>query len=446
MPLPTGLDEAFNDDHSIHSDGYYNHSRDIEDFAMTPNIPAINQAKDALNAQSPAATIDTTTSSFSVEMMGHLPRPSPTPASFLSKAYYAYDPLQRFTFYSPSTDIVQRNILGEIREHLEGDNTSMYWLDICAPQVSDLHSIAELLRIHPLTIEDIQMDDSREKCEIYEEYVFVSVRTCASNYHRTSVTSKTYEDQQVSVDSDGTVSLYILLFKDKVLSLHQQPIPHVRNALKRIYPLRAMTFGETTADWILYCLLDDVVDEFQPFLRLLELEIDNIDDLVLMLRSPDKSELLRRIGNARKQVIRQLRLLKPKSEIVRTLYKRCPEKFKQSTLLYMRDIQDHVITMMQALEQAGGTLDRSHSNYLAQISIELAETSNRMNFVVKRLTAATSLMLPLSLLSGIWGMNVVVPGERNSSWPDYGPFFIICSIMTVLMVLMFIYGRHYDWF
>lgn len=445
MPLPTGLDDTFGDDHSVHSEEYYNRVGDIEDFAMTPTISANNRVKGGVHAQSPAATLGTTASSFSVEMMGHLPRPSPTPASLLSKAYHAYDPLQRFTFYSQSTDVMQKDLLEEVREYLEND-ASMYWLDICAPHINDLHSIAELLRIHPLTIEDIQMDDSREKCEIYEEYVFVSVRTCASNYHRSSVTNKTYEEQHVSVDSSGTVSLYILLFKDKVLSLHQQPIPHIRNTLKRIYPLRTMAFGEVSADWILYCLLDDVVDEFQPFLRLLELEIDNIDDLVLMLKSTDKSELLRRIGNARKQVIRQLRLLKPKGEVVRTLYKRCPEKFHQSTLLYMRDIQDHVITMMQALDQAGGTLDRSHSNYLAQISIELAETSNRMNFVVKRLTAATSLMLPLSLLSGVWGMNVVVPGQPFSSWSDYGPFLIICSVMTGMMLLMFIYGRHYDWF
>ncbi|RKO85299.1 cora-like Mg2+ transporter protein-domain-containing protein, partial [Blyttiomyces helicus] len=170
-------------------------------------------------------------------------------------------------------------------------------------------------------------------------------------------------------------------------------------------------------DWINYAIIDDITDSFMPLLRFIELEVDSIDDLVLILKESEQSDMLRRIGHARKNVMQLLRLLSSKADVLKTVIKRCAEKLApdSETTLYLGDIQDHVITMVQNLSHYEKTLARAHSNYLAQISIEITVASNRTNDVVMRMTALASVLVPLNVITGLWGMNVKVPGQDIES-------------------------------
>lgn len=241
------------------------------------------------------------------------------------------------------------------------------------------------------------------------------------------------------------INLYLLVFGNYIISIHSEPISHVRHVIRRMYPLRNLF--HVTSDWVMYALLDDVVDEFIPNMKTMELEVDSIDDLVLVLRQTDQADMLRRIGRARNQVTHMLRLLKPKTEIIKILTKRTADRLQNHTLLYLRDIQDHLVTMIQNLDQSGETLNRAHNNYLAQISIELAEMSNRMNLQVKKLTEITSLALPFAIVGSLWGMNVVVPYEKNhTTLSDLIPFMTLI-IFSVLMAMVFwIIGRKLKFF
>lgn len=79
--------------------------------------------------------------------------------------------------------------------------------------------------------------------------------------------------------------------------------------------------------------------------------------------------------------------------------------------LYLSDIQDHLITMTSNLNHYEKILSRSHSNYLAQISIEMTDANNQINDVLSKLTALGTVLIPMNLVTGLWGMNVHVPGE-----------------------------------
>ena len=83
--------------------------------------------------------------------------------------------------------------------------------------------------------------------------------------------------------------------------------------------------------------------------------------------------------------------------------------------LYLSDIQDHLITMTQNLNHYEKILSRSHSNYLAQISIEMTDANNQINDVLSKLTALGTVLIPMNLVTGLWGMNVHVPGEDDQS-------------------------------
>jgi magnesium transporter len=96
---------------------------------------------------------------------------------------------------------------------------------------------------------------------------------------------------------------------------------------------------------------------------------------------------------------------------------------------------DHIITMYQNLQHFEKTLGRAHSNYLAQISIEITQASNRTNDVVLKMTLVASVLVPLNVITGLWGMNVNVPGQDvdGISW-FLGIVFVMLLLVTITVI------------
>jgi magnesium transporter len=280
--------------------------------------------------------------------------------------------------------------------------------------------------VHPLTIEDIQTSDTREKCEVFENYIFLCIRIIDDSKHQMD-----------------TFNLHLIVFHDYVLSVHYSPLSHIKMTLSRLDHLDS--YIQITSEWIMYSVLDEVTDQFIPIISTMEVEVDVIDDLVLVLSENEQSDLLRRIGNARKKVTFLQRVLRPKHDLLKVLTKRCTERISASVMLYLRDIHDHLIEMTQNLEHFNETLNRSHGNYLAQINIEITQASNRMNVVMKKFTAAAAILLPLQLMSGMWGMNIPVPGETGTSIADYGWFIgMTCAMLIIASSLIYV-GHKNKW-
>ncbi|WAR63472.1 hypothetical protein PtB15_17B72 [Puccinia triticina] len=188
-----------------------------------------------------------------------------------------------------------------------------------------------------------------------------------------------------------------------------------------------------TSDWISYALIDDITDAFGPLIQGIEYEVDSIDELVLILKDVEQSDMLRRIGTCRKKVMGLLRLMGNKADVVKGLAKRCNENWsvapKSDIGLYLSDIQDHLVTMTQNLNHYEKILSRSHSNYLAQISIEMTDANNQINDVLSKLTALGSILVPMNLVTGLWGMNVHVPGQDVAE--GYAWFIaIVCALVS----------------
>ena len=209
--------------------------------------------------------------------------------------------------------------------------------------------------------------------------------------------------------------------------------------MRRIEQLRLYGL-DVTPDWINYALIDDITDSFIPVIAAIDVEIESIDDLVLILKESEQSDMLLRIGQARKKVLQLTKLLSTKSDVLKVVINRCIEKmeFESDTRFYLCDIQDHVISMVQNLFNYEKTLARAHSNYLAQISIEITQASNRSSDVVLKMTVVASILVPLNVITGLWGMNVKVPGQDEDSltW-----FFGIVACMTVFCSLVLWIGR-----
>ncbi|KAI9350366.1 hypothetical protein BD770DRAFT_326721 [Pilaira anomala] len=308
-----------------------------------------------------------------------------------------------------------------------------FWIDILSPTDDEMKALCEAFRIHPLTVEDICMEEQREKCEVFMNYYFICFRS--------------FEQDELSSNYMQPCAIYIIILKEGVITFRFKPMPHPHNVRKRIKQLK--DYINVTPDWICYGLLDDITDSFAPLIRSIEFEVDSIDELVLILKESEQSDMLRRIGYCRKRMMGLLRLLSSKTDVVKTLIKRgeiAPEDGTRPALskevaLYLGDVQDHIISMLLSLNHYEKISSRSHSNYLAQISIEMTQTNNEINDVLSKLTALGSVLVPMNLVTGLWGMNVQVPGQYQEDLSWFGG--IITTILTFCVVSTLLM-RHYN--
>jgi len=236
------------------------------------------------------------------------------------------------------------------------------------------------------------------------------------------------------------VNVYIIVFREGVLSFHFTPAPHSMNVRKRIAKLR--DYVALSADWICYALIDDITDCFGPVIHDIEQETDAIEDAVFVARTDDHTIMLKQIGECRQKVMGLMRLLGGKADVIKGFAKRCNEQYSVTPRgeigLYLGDIQDHIVTMMGNLAHFEKMLSRSHSNYLAYLSIEALQSGNRANVVLGRITTIATILVPLNLVSGIFGMNVTVPGGHQGDGKFYWFAGIVGSIITFITVCLII--------
>lgn len=244
-----------------------------------------------------------------------------------------------------------------------------FWLDILNPTEIEMKVLSKAFGIHQLTTEDIMMEEPREKVELFQNYYFVNYRS--------------FEQDKDSEDYMEPVNIYVIVFRDGVLSFHFSMTPHPANVRRRIRQLN--DYMSPSADWISYAIIDDVTDAYAPLVQQIEEEVDDIDDSILALHSQPETtskpksssrstndekqgkfsdtksekgdgsgsdtagDMLRRVGECRKKVMSLYRLLGNKADVIKGFAKRCNEHWEVAPRseigLYLGDIQDHIVTM-----------------------------------------------------------------------------------------------------
>ncbi|KAF4466893.1 metal ion transporter [Fusarium albosuccineum] len=323
----------------------------------------------------------------------------------------------------------------------------VWWLDVLCPTEPEMKVISKAFGIHPLTAEDIMLQEAREKVELFRHYYFVNYRS--------------FDQDHTSENFLEPVDMYVVVFREGVLSFHFSKTPHPANVRRRIRQLRDYLI--LSSDWISYAIIDDITDVFQPLIQNIEDEVDEIDDAILKLHSSadkrlkeDKSkpddamttsdpntDMLRRVGDCRKRVMGLYRLLGNKADVIKGFAKRCNERWEVAPRseigLYLGDIQDHIITMTANLGHYEKILARSHGNYLAQINIRMNERQEQTADVLGKLTVLGTIVLPMNIITGLWGMNVWVPGQEYEG--DLVWFFWITAGLIFFGVACFMIAK-----
>ncbi|EQL32842.1 hypothetical protein BDFG_05091 [Blastomyces dermatitidis ATCC 26199] len=310
-----------------------------------------------------------------------------------------------------------------------GPEGGVWWLDVLDPTNDEVGAISRAFSIHPLTAEDIMMQEAREKVELFKQYYFV----CFRSFYQLDKLSEAFLEP---------INVYMVVFREGIISFTYTENPHAANVRKRISKLR--DYVSLSSDWVCYAMIDDIVDSFGPVIRDVEIESEAIEDQVFIARVEDFNAFLPQIGGLRKKVMSLMRLLGGKADVIKGFSKRCNEQYSVTPRgdigLYLGDIQDHVVTMMSNLGHFEKMLSRSHTNYLAQLSVTNLMLGNRVNKVLSKITFLATILVPLNLICGLFGMNVTVPGQTSEGleW-----FFGILGVIGAIVVFSLVIARRY---
>jgi len=296
----------------------------------------------------------------------------------------------------------------------KGMNT---WLDIVG--IHDVNIIAEVgnvFGLHPLILEDICNTNQRPKIEIDEDYAFITLKMMHFNREKDEI----FPEHISIIHGNNLVITFQETEGDDFLAI----IGRILNEHKAI--------RKSGADYLVYSLLDSIVD---GYLEILEKVGEKIEEIEEVLMTGADRETYNRIHHIQKEMIYLRRNIWPMREIIGRQAKGESRLIKNSTMIYFRDIQDHI---MQILE----IIDLYRDILAGMIGVYLAIINNRMNQIMKVLTIITTIFIPLSFIAGIYGMNFKFMPEIE--W-KYG-YFTILGFMGTVAIFMLFYFKRKKWF
>jgi magnesium transporter len=292
------------------------------------------------------------------------------------------------------------------------------WIDIdCLQEVDVLEKLGACYGFHPLVLEDI-LTDQRPKVEDYDDYIFIVLKML---YYVDGQDDNIYTDQ-ISIILGPS---YVISFKGKETDTFNRIRERLRTAKGKI--------RKSGADYLAYAMMDSVVDNYFVVLEKLGEKFEDLEDAVVEDPGPED---LPAIYNLKRDLLFLRKSVWPLREAVNALQRTDSPLVSDSTKIYLRDVYDHTI---QVIENVETFRDMSAS----LIDTYLSSLSNRLNEVIKVLTVISTIFIPLTFLSGVFGMNVsVMVTWLEQPWA----FPAIVVLMLTIALVMLNYFRRKGWF
>jgi len=242
-----------------------------------------------------------------------------------------------------------------------------------------LSSIGERFGLHPLVIEDVLNTDQRPKVDDFDDYLFVVVHLYGLGQPGSGVAS-----DQISM----------VIGRDFVLTFQERPSGTFAPIRQRLRAERS-PLRRVGADYLAYSLLDAVVDSYFGIIERLTEHAETLEDQII---ARPQAETLREIHALKREVIHLRRTLWPLRETLNALHRGQADFFRPETQLYLRDVYDHAVHVLESLEDLRDLLT-------GLLDIYLTTLSNRVNLEVRKLTVVATIFMPATLIAGIFGMN-----------------------------------------
>jgi magnesium transporter len=296
------------------------------------------------------------------------------------------------------------------------EKPTVTWINIDGLHRIDLiEQLGTHFGLHPLVMEDIVNTDQRPKIEDFVTYLFLVLKRLSYSSHDSDVVS-----EQISLILGPT---FLLSFQEAPGDEFDPIRDRIRSSKGRI--------RQMGVDYLAYTLIDAIIDQYFVLLEQIGDRIEEIEDVLVANPRP---ETLQTLHTLKREMIVLRKSIWPLREVITRLERWETPLIQQATTIYLRDVYDHTIQVIDAIETYRDMLS-------GMLDIYLSSVSNRMNEVMKVLTIIATIFIPLTFIVGIYGMNFNMP---ELQWPWAYPY-VFYVVLLAIILLMITYFRRKKW-
>jgi len=291
------------------------------------------------------------------------------------------------------------------------DTPTVTWINIDGlHQIEILEKLGRCYGFHPLVLEDILNTDQRPKMEDYGDYLYIVLKMLSYNDKNSEI-----ETEQVSLILGPN---FIFSFQEKEGDVFDPIRERIRSGKGRIRKMGA--------DYLAYALLDSIVDNYFTIMEKLGETIEFLEEELVTQPTP---ETLQTIHQLKRELIFLRKAVWPLREVISGLERGELVLIKETTRIYLRDVYDHTIQVIDTIETFRDMIS-------GMLDIYLSSVSNRLNSVMKVLTIIATIFMPLTFVAGIYGMNFKFMPELEWRW-GYPMVWVLVVVIGVFMLIYF---------
>lgn len=325
----------------------------------------------------------------------------------------------RSLYYLPGQPI-KKDLPPHKFSELIKNQESVLWVDFISEPPQTSQPILEEFGFHPLAIDDALQETHVPRLDDWGEYLYIVL-----NYMNFQTNGETWETQADELD--------IFLGKNYIVTHHDYQI----NAVDETWIIcdRDESNIQQGADHILYKIADHMMASYMPAVEKIDEAIDEIEDQVFHRPSP---RTLERIFALKRALLAMRRIIIPQREVLNKLARDDYKVVDPRDRVFFRDIYDHLVRLHDINESLRDIVGGVQDTYLSAVN-------NRMNEIMKTLTVITVLFMPLTFLTGYFGMNFFEPLGNLTAWTTTPMFYITLAIIFLLPLGMYIWFRRRTW-
>jgi magnesium transporter len=316
--------------------------------------------------------------------------------------------------YRQGAEHIEEGFAVEQLPDLLADETNVVWVDMEKPTTADEQVLLDVFKFHPLTVEDCRENRHYPKIEEFGGYLYFIVH---------GVRADTSPDHFNTIELDG------FLGRNYVITYHHDSFRSINNVKQLIHtsPISC----KRGAPFLLYQILDQIVDFYSPVLDDFDERIDKLEDDIFTLKSPN-NEILEEIMDLKRGVLRLRRISTKQMDVFYRMSRGEFSLLDPQMLPFYRDIYDHLIRVTDLAESYRDLISGALEAYLSVVS-------NRLNEIMKVLTIFSAVMLPLTFIAGVYGMNFDNMPELHSRYGYFGAWLLM--LVVAIGMLGFFWRR-----
>ena len=297
------------------------------------------------------------------------------------------------------------------------DDYTITWINIDGIHEPDiLKKLGDCFGFHPLILEDILNTGQRPKIEDFNDYIYFVLKMIDYNFKTNTISL-----EQVSIIIGKN---YVISFQEKPLEIYESIRKRIKNDKSKI--------RNAGSDYLAYLIIDSIIDNYFSVLEQIGEKIEHVENKLI---SSPTQKTLKTIYDLKRNMLYMRKSTWPLREVISRLERGEIALINDSTRIYIRDIYDHIIQVIDTIETFRDMLS-------GMIDIYLSSMTHRLNEVMKILTIISTIFIPITFIASIYGMNFRFMPEISWKWG----YLVVWAIILFIIIYMIIYFKRKKWF